>query len=71
MYSSINDQSELALVTTDSEKQRIIDTAVCKSNESLEAIMKEFNTLWSYTIAKVGEYNFFRSHPSSYEKNYD
>lgn len=55
LFSSINDQSELGLGTTDAEKQRIIDAAVGNSNESFEAIMKDFNTRWSDTIAKVGE----------------
>lgn len=55
LFSSINDQSELGLGTTDAEKQRIIDAAVGNSNESFEAIMKDFNTRWSDAIAEVGE----------------
>lgn len=55
LFSSINDESQLGIGTTDLEKQRIIDSAVGNSNESFEDIMADFNTRWSDAIAAVGE----------------
>lgn len=55
LFSAINDQAELGIGTTDAEKQRIIDAAVGNSNETFDAIMKDFNTRWADAMKAVGE----------------
>lgn len=55
LFSAINDQAELGIGTTDAEKQRIIDAAVGNSNETFDAIMKDFNTRWADAMKTVGE----------------
>lgn len=44
LFSDINNESELGIGSTDTEKQRIIDAAVGNSKESFDDIMKDFNT---------------------------
>lgn len=53
LFSDINDQSQIGLGTTDSEKQRIIDAGIGNSKESFEDIMKDLNTRWSDSISTI------------------
>lgn len=50
LFSDINNESELGIGSTDTEKQRIIDAAVGNSKESFDDIMKDFNTRWANAI---------------------
>lgn len=55
LFSDINNESELGIGSTDTEKQRIIDAAVGNSKESFDDIMKDFNTRWSNAIKVVSD----------------
>ena len=54
-FSDINNESELGIGSTDTEKQRIIDAAVGNSKESFDDIMKDFNTRWANAIKVVSD----------------
>ena len=55
LFSDINNESELGIGSTDTEKQRIIDAAVGNSKESFDDIMKDFNTRWANAIKAVSD----------------
>lgn len=55
LFSDINNESELGIGSTDTEKQRIIDAAVGNSKESFDDIMKDFNTRWANAIKVVSD----------------
>ena len=55
LFSSINDESQLGIGTTDIEKRRIIDAAIGNGSETFDELMSEFNTRWSDAIKKVTE----------------
>lgn len=55
LFSDINNESELGIGSTDTEKQRIIDAAVGNSKESFDDIMKDFNTRWANAIKLVSD----------------
>lgn len=55
LFSDINNESELGIGSTDTEKQRIIDAAVGNSKESFDDIMKDFNTRWADAIKAVSD----------------
>lgn len=55
LFSDINNESELGIGSTDTEKQRIIDAAVRNSKESFDDIMKDFNTRWANAIKAVSD----------------
>ena len=55
LFSDINNESELGIGSTDTEKQRIIDAAVGNSKESFDDIMKDFNTKWANAIKAVSD----------------
>ncbi|WP_460016270.1 ABC transporter substrate-binding protein [Lactovum odontotermitis] len=52
LFSDINNESELGIGTTDTEKQRIIDAAIGNSDESFADIMKDFNSRWAAGVEK-------------------
>lgn len=55
LFSDINNESELGIGSTDTEKQRIIDAAVGNSKESFDDIVKDFNTRWANAIKAVSD----------------
>lgn len=55
LFSDINNQSELGIGTTDTEKQRIIDAAIGNSSETYDSLMKDFNKRWADAIKAVSE----------------
>ncbi len=55
LFSDINNESELGIGSTDTEKQRIIDAAIGNSKESFSDIMKDFNTKWANAIKAVSD----------------
>lgn len=55
LFSDINNEAELGIGSTDTEKQRIIDAAVGNSKESFDDIMKDFNTRWANAIKAVSD----------------
>ena len=55
LFSDINNESELGIGSTDTEKQRIVDAAVGNSKESFDDIMKDFNTRWANAIKAVSD----------------
>ncbi len=55
LFSDINNESELGIGSTDTQKQRIIDAAVGNSKESFDDIMKDFNTKWANAIKAVSD----------------
>lgn len=55
LFSDINNESELGIGSTDTEKQRIIDAAIGNSKESFDDIMKDFNTKWANAIKAVSD----------------
>lgn len=55
LFSDINNESELGIGSTDTEKQRIIDAAVGNPKESFDDIMKDFNTRWANAIKVVSD----------------
>lgn len=55
LFSDINNESELGIGSTDTEKQRIIDAAIGNSKESFADIMKDFNTKWANAIKAVSD----------------
>ena len=55
LFNDINNESELGIGSTDTQKQRIIDAAVGNSKESFDDIMKDFNTKWANAIKAVSD----------------
>ncbi|KEH53025.1 ABC transporter substrate-binding protein [Streptococcus macedonicus] len=55
LFSDINNESELGIGSTDTEKQRIIDAAIGNSKESFDDIMKDFNIKWANAIKAVSD----------------
>lgn len=55
LFSDINNESELGIGSTDTEKQRIIDAAIGNSKESFDDIMKDFNIKWANAIKPVSD----------------
>lgn len=50
LFTNINNESELGIGTTDTEKQKIIDAAIGNSKESFASIMSDFNSRWSKAV---------------------
>ena len=56
LFSSINDQSELGLGTTDAESnESSMQQLIITLTKASKLLWKDFNTRWSDAIAEVGE----------------
>lgn len=55
LFSDINNESELGIGSTETQKQRIIDAGVGNSKESFDDIMKDFNVKWAKAIKAVSD----------------